>query len=97
MRQSDEILGQVGGATDLSKLDLKRGFHQIPVAISLRDYTTFISRWGKYRFIVMPFGLKNASAIFQTILDDTLQPSNQFAVVYIDDVLIFFIALSKTT
>ena len=89
MRQLDEILGQVGRATVLSKLDLKSSFHQIPVAISSRDYTTFISPRGKYRFTVMPFGLKNAPAIFQTIMDNTLRPCNQFAVVYIDDVLIF--------
>ena len=43
MRQIDEILGQVGGATVLSKLNLKSGFHQILVAISSQDYTTFIS------------------------------------------------------
>ena len=89
MRDLDEILSQVGGSMILSKLDLKSGFHLIPVAKSFRDYTTFISPWGKYRFTVMPFGLKNAPAIFQTIMDNTLRPCNQFAIVYIDDVLIF--------
>ena len=89
MRDLDEILSQVGGSTILSNLDLKSGFHQIPVAKSSRDYTTFISPWGKYRFTVMPFGLKNAPSIFQTIMDNTLRPCNQFAIVYISDVLIF--------
>ena len=45
MRDLDEILSQVGGSMILSKLDLKSGFHQIPVAKSSRDYTTFISPW----------------------------------------------------
>ena len=89
MRDLDEILSQVGGSTILSKLDLKSRFHQIPVGKYSRDYTTFISPWGKYRFTVMPFGLKNAPAIFQTIMDNTLRPCNQFTIMYIDDVLIF--------
>ena len=37
----------------------------------------------------MPFGLKNVPVLFQTIMDNTLRPCNQFAIVYIDDVLIF--------
>ena len=44
--------------------------------------------WGKYKFTVMPFGLKNAPAIFQS-MDDFLGDCATFAVVYINDILIF--------
>jgi len=52
------------GATVLSKQDLKSSYHQVPVANSSQDYTRFILPWGKYRFTVMPFRLKNALTIF---------------------------------
>ena len=45
--------------------------------------------WDKYRFTVMPFGLKNAPAIIQSIMDDVLRDCATFAVVYINDILIF--------
>ena len=61
----DDLLDQVGESTYLSKLDLKKGFYQIPVKPEHRDKTAFCSPWGKFRFNRMPFGLKNAPATFQ--------------------------------
>ena len=44
--------------------------------------------WGKYRFTVIPFGLKNVLAIFQSITDGVLRDCATFAVIYIDNILI---------
>ena len=89
IKQLDDILGQVGKAKVLSKLDLQSGIHQTLLEEDSRDFTTFVTPWGKYRFTVMPFGLKNAPAVFQSIMDDVLRDCATFAVVYIDDILIF--------
>jgi len=70
-------------------MDLSQGFHQIPVAETSRDLTTFVSPFGRYRFVRMPFGLKNAPAIFQRMMEQVLEPCRPFSACYIDDVIIF--------
>ena len=58
-----EIISRLGNATYLSKLDLMKGFHQVPVDPESRKYTAFTCRHGKFQYCRMPFGLKNAPAI----------------------------------
>ena len=84
-----QILDRIGHASILSKVDLTSGFHQIPVHIDSRDYTTFLSPKGKYRFIRMPFGLKNAPSHFQRTMEKVFAPVTDCAAIYIDDIIIF--------
>ncbi len=85
----DDLLGKVGRAKVLSKLDLCKGYYQIPLQDASKDITSFVTPWGTYKFNVLPFGLKNAPAIFQKIMSKVLRECVDFAVVYIDDILIF--------
>ncbi len=85
----DELLDKAGGCGALSTLDLTAGFHQLEVAEEDRDITTFGSPWGTYKFNRMPFGLKNAPAIFQQAVDGVLASVNDVSGCYIDDVLIY--------
>ena len=84
-----QILDRIGHVSVLSKVDLTSGFHQIVIHPDSRDYTTFLSPKGKYRFVRMPFGLKNSPSHFQRIMEKTLAPVADCAAVYIDDVIIF--------
>ena len=84
-----QILNNIGHAAVLSKIDLTSGFHQIVVEQKSRDFTTFLSPRGKYRFVRMPFGLKNAPSHFQRVMEKVLQPVADCASVYIDDIVIF--------
>ena len=84
-----QILDRIGHAKVLSKVDLTSGFHQIPMEPDSRDLTTFLSPKGKFRFIRMPFGLKNAPSHFQRTMEKVLTPVSDCAAVYIDDVIIF--------
>ena len=84
-----EILDRIGQATVLSKIDLTSGFHQIVVEPQSRDHTTFLSPKGKFRFVRMPFGLKNAPSHFQRCMEKVLQPVMDCAAVYIDDIIVF--------
>ena len=59
------------------------------LASRAKDLTTFISPFGKYRFKRMPFGLKNAPAVFQALMEKVLASCKGFARVYIDDVLVY--------
>ena len=84
-----QILNDIGHAAVLSKIDLTSGFHQIQIDKPSRDLTTFLSPRGKFRFVRMPFGLKNAPSHFQRIMEKVLQPVVDCASVYIDDIVVF--------
>ena len=85
----DEILEKVGDSRCLSKLDLSKGFYQIGVEAQSIDKTAFISPFGKYSFNRMPFGLRNAPAIFQRAMEEVLRGCYNCAAPYIDDILVF--------
>ena len=85
-----DILIQLGNKKWFSVIDLKSGFHQIPLRQQDIEKTAFSVNNGKYEFTRLPFGLKNAPAIFQRTLDDILrQHIGKICFVYVDDILIF--------
>ncbi len=84
-----EILDQVGPNACLSTLDLTAGFHQLAMDEHSSHLTTFVCPFGKFRYLRMPFGLKNAPAIFQAVLEDVLKPVSHCSRNYVDDVVIY--------
>ena len=89
MPRVDELLDHLGGAKFITTLDLARGFWQVPVVEKDRPKTAFISQKGLYQFKVMPFGLNNASATFQRMMDKVLRGLEEFSADYIDDIVVF--------
>jgi len=83
------LLQDLGQATVLSKFDLTSGFNKITVDPDSRDYTTFLAPKGKFRFVRMPFGLKNVPSHFQRTMDKVLDSVKDCSAVYIDNVIIF--------
>lgn len=91
-----EILDQLGGAKYFSILDLTSGFHQIPMFTGDEEKTAFSTPYGHYHFNRMPFGLRNAPATFQRLMDSVLaglQGSEMF--VYLDDIVIYSSSLRE--
>ena len=86
----DDVFDRLAGAEFFSSLDMRNGFHQIPMAKSDRCKTGFTTPGGLFEFVTMPFGLSNAPATFQRMMDRVLGNLKwQMCLVYLDDVLVF--------
>ena len=72
-----------------SAVDLLSGYYQILCHPDDRDYTTFTTRRGNYRWKVMSQGLCNAPATFMRLMNRVLQGLEDFALVYLDDIIIY--------
>ena len=86
----DDCLDAMSSATLFSTFDLRSSYHQIQVAPQDRDKTTFICPRGMYRYCNMPFGLCNAGATFQRLMDVVMSGLHfEVCLVYLDDIVLF--------
>ena len=86
----DELLDRLHGAKYFSSIDLASGYWQIPIDQESQEKTAFRTPFGSYEFSVMPFGLSNAPATFQRLMNSILATEmHEFVLVYLDDILVF--------
>jgi hypothetical protein len=84
-----DLLQQFHGDHYFSSIDLASGYWQIPMHPQSQDKTTFNCKFGSFRWKVMPFGLRNAPATFQCLMDEIFGNYKwQFICVYFDDIVI---------
>uniref|UniRef100_A0A8C2B1F0 Gypsy retrotransposon integrase-like protein 1 n=1 Tax=Cyprinus carpio TaxID=7962 RepID=A0A8C2B1F0_CYPCA len=78
------------GAKVFTKLDLRNAYHLVRIREGDEWKTAFNTPLGHFEYRVLPFGLVNAPAVFQALINDVLRDMlNLFVFVYLDDILIF--------
>jgi hypothetical protein len=87
----DDLLDRINGATIFSSLDAASGYYQVRVKEGDVGKTAFHTPKGHYEFVVLPFGLTNAPATFQLMMNRIVQEHGlqHFVAVYLDDILVF--------
>ena len=85
----NEMFSKLGGTTIFSTIDLRSGYYHIGLMRESRAKSAFIMPMGKWQFKRTPFGLSQAPAYFQLLIDKVLMGCSSFAMGYLDDIIIF--------
>ena len=89
MPQINQLVDATVGHPWMSFLDAFQGYHQIPLALSDQEKTTFVTPTGNYHYKVMPFDLKNAGATYKRIMTKMFEPQlGKNIKIYIDNIVV---------
>ena len=84
----DDCIGKVGKAKFVTKLDLLKGFWQVPLTDRAKEISAFVTSDGLYQYKVMPFGMKSLPASFQHLINKVIA-NLEGCEAYINDVIIY--------
>ena len=85
----DKMYAALRGAKIFTTLDLRSGYYHINLNEESKAKTAFVTPFGKYEFNSILFGLAQAPAYFQQLISMVLQDCRDFAMAYLDDIIIF--------
>ena len=85
----DEMFSKLCGAPIFSTKDLRSGYYHIGLTRESRAKSTFVVPMGKWQFKRTPFGLSQAPAYFQLLIDKVLMGCEDFTMGYLDHIIIF--------
>ena len=83
-----DFMPRFPGSTIFSRLDLQKGYYQIPIASEDVPKTAIVTSFGMFEFLHLPFGLRNTRNTFQRMMDQILG-NLPYCFIYINDILVF--------
>ena len=84
----DDCIDRVGNAKYVSKFDLLKGYWQVPLTEKAKELSAFVTPDGFFQYKVMPFGMKNAPATFQRLIN-TVTSDLVGCEAYLDDIIVY--------
>ena len=84
----DSILQKQGRKRIFTVLDLKHGYHQMPLHEEYRACTAMSTPLGPMQWKVVPMGAKNSNAVFKRMMEDLLEPMRDCANQFVDDIIL---------
>jgi hypothetical protein len=85
----EDLIDKIGKAKYLTKIDLSRGYWQVPMDEESIPISAFVTPHGQFQWKYMPFGLRNAPGTFQRLVRQVLKGLERFTGAYLDDIIIF--------
>ena len=85
----DEMFAKLGGARVFSTIDLRSAYYHIGLTRESQAKSAFVVPMGKWQFKRTPFGLSQAPAYFQLLIDQVLMGCGDFTMGYLDDIIVF--------
>lgn len=90
MPRIDEIIDETGGCQWFSRIDLCKGYWQVPLKEDTKKFTAFVTPFDIYEYNRLPFGWKNSGAWFQKMMNGVLKNFiGIFCNVYVDDIIVY--------
>ena len=86
--RTDDILAKLGKAKFFTTLDLRSGYHHIALEKDAFKKTVFVTSFGMYEYLKVPFGMVQAPSYFQNLMNKVLKGLN-FTLAYLDNIIIF--------
>uniref|UniRef100_A0A0G4FG11 Reverse transcriptase domain-containing protein n=1 Tax=Chromera velia CCMP2878 TaxID=1169474 RepID=A0A0G4FG11_9ALVE len=94
--RAEELMETLFGKRWFTKLDLHQFFHQLRITIGDSYKTAFVTRWGTFEWLVMPFGVSNAPPASMRLITLAMQPLlGRCVIVFIDDILVYSRTLAQ--
>jgi hypothetical protein len=86
----NDIFDLLRGAKIFSNIDMRLGYHQARIKEEYIGKTSFRTRYGHYKFVVVPFGLANAPYIFMCLMNDIfINYLDKFVIFFLDDIIVY--------
>ena len=85
----DDLIDKIGSAKYITKIDLSKGYWQVPMSKESIPVSAFVTPFGLFQWKYMSFGLRNAPATFSKLVEKVLRGLESFTGAYLDDIIIF--------